>query len=151
MLTLKGYQQRAIDTLDNFLSRARDRQNVTDAYAEALQNQGLPPLAYRDYGFADVPYVCFRIPTGGGKTLLASHAIVTAAKSYLDADFPITLWLVPSNTIRQQTVEALKKPGHPYREPILQSSFASVQCFLNRHNSDKTTIPDNYKNKVGAA
>lgn len=118
MLTLKGYQQRAIDTLDNFLSQARDRQNVTDAYAETLKAQGLPPLAYRDYGFADVPYVCFRIPTGGGKTLLASHAIVTAAKSYLDADFPMTLWLVPSNTIRQQTVEALKKPGHPYREKL---------------------------------
>ncbi|TPQ24786.1 DEAD/DEAH box helicase [Methylomonas koyamae] len=118
MLILKGYQQRAIDTLDDFLSKARDRQNVTDAYAEALQVQGLPTLAYRDYGFADVPYVCFRIPTGGGKTLLASHAIVTAAKSYLDADFPITLWLVPSNTIRQQTVDALKTPGHPYREKL---------------------------------
>lgn len=118
MLTLKGYQQRAIDVLDGFLSKARDRQNVTDAYAETLKAQGLPPLAYRDYGFADVPYVCFRIPTGGGKTLLASHAIVTAAKSYLDADFPMTLWLVPSNTIRQQTVEALKKPGHPYREKL---------------------------------
>ncbi|PPD34214.1 MAG: restriction endonuclease subunit R [Methylomonas sp.] len=118
MLTLKGYQQRAIDTLDDFLCKARDRQNVTDAYAEALQEQGLPALAYRDYGFAEVPYVCFRIPTGGGKTLLASHAIVTAAKSYLDADFPITLWLVPSNTIRQQTVDALKKPGHPYREKL---------------------------------
>ncbi|MDP3529509.1 DEAD/DEAH box helicase family protein [Methylicorpusculum sp.] len=118
MLTLKGYQQRAIDTLDSFLSKARDQRNVTDAYAEALQAQGLPTLVYRDYGFANVPYVCFRIPTGGGKTLLASHAIVTAAKSYLDADFPITLWLVPSNTIRQQTVDALKKPGHPYREKL---------------------------------
>lgn len=118
MLTLKGYQQRAIDTLDNFLCKARDQQNVTEAYAEALQAQSLPALAYRDYGFAEVPYVCFRIPTGGGKTLLASHAIVTATKSYLDADFPITLWLVPSNTIRQQTVDALKKPGHPYREKL---------------------------------
>lgn len=118
MLTLKGYQQRAIDTLDGFLSKARDKQNVADAYADALQAQGMPALAYRDYGFAEVPYVCLRIPTGGGKTLLASHTIATAAKSYLDSDFPITLWLVPSNTIRQQTVEALKKPGHPYREKL---------------------------------
>jgi len=82
MLTLKGYQQRAIDTLDGFLSQARDRQNVTDAYAEALQEQGLPPLAYRDYGFADVPYVCFRIPTGGGKTLLASQPSSRRPKAF---------------------------------------------------------------------
>jgi type III restriction enzyme len=118
MLILKGYQQRAIDTLDSFLSKARDTQDVALAYTETLQAQGLPSFVYKDYGFANVPYVCFRIPTGGGKTLLASHAIVTAAKSYLDADFPITLWLVPSNTIRQQTVEALKTPGHPYREKL---------------------------------
>lgn len=118
MLILKGYQQRAIDTLECFLSKARDSQNIAEAYTETLQVQGLPALAYRDYSFADVPYVCLRIPTGGGKTLLASHTIVTTAKSYLDTDFPITLWLVPTNTIRQQTVEALKKSGHPYREKL---------------------------------
>jgi len=37
---------------------------------------------------------------------------------FLDTDYPITLWLVPSNTIRLQTVEALKTPGHPYREKL---------------------------------
>ncbi|MGZ8907100.1 MAG: DEAD/DEAH box helicase family protein, partial [Methylobacter sp.] len=118
MLTLKGYQQRAIDTLTTFLAKARDAQNVELAYEETLREQTLPALAYRDYGFGQVPYVCFRIPTGGGKTLLASHTIVTAARTYLDTDFPITLWLVPSNVIRQQTVDALKTPGHPYREKL---------------------------------
>jgi len=118
MLTLKGYQQRAIDTLTVFLAHAKASQNVEQAYADTLQEQALPALAYRDYGFEQVPYVCFRIPTGGGKTLLASHTIVTAARTYLDSDFPITLWLVPSNTIRQQTVDALKMPGHPYREKL---------------------------------
>ncbi|PPD43803.1 MAG: restriction endonuclease subunit R [Methylobacter sp.] len=118
MLTLKGYQQRAIDTLTAFLAKARDTQNVELAYAETLREQALPPLAYRDYGFEQIPYVCFRIPTGGGKTLLASHTVVTAARTYLDCDFPITLWLVPSNSIRQQTVDALKTPGHPYREKL---------------------------------
>lgn len=118
MLTLKGYQQRAVGTLSAFLNRARDAQNVAQAYAETLQAQGLPDLAYKDYGFEQIPYVCFRIPTGGGKTILGSYAIATAGRDYLDTDFPITLWLVPTNTIRLQTVEALKTPGHPYREKL---------------------------------
>ncbi len=32
---------------------------------------------------------------------------------------PLALWLVPSNAIRTQTLEALKTPGHPYREALL--------------------------------
>ena len=65
-----------------------------------------------------MPYVCIRIPTGGGKTVLASHSIVTAGSDYLEVDFPVVLWLVPSTTIRKQTVEALKQNGHPYREKL---------------------------------
>ena len=118
MFSLKGYQQRALDTLSSFLSKARNYQSIEQAYTETLQEQSLPDLAYRDYGFDDVPYVCFRIPTGGGKTVLASYAITIAAREYLDTDYPITLWLVPTNTIRLQTVEALKTPGHPYREKL---------------------------------
>jgi type III restriction enzyme len=118
MFILKGYQQRALDTLSSFFNKARNMQSVEHAYTETLQEQGLPDLAYRDYGFEQVPYICFRIPTGGGKTVLASHAIATAANDYLDVDYPITLWLVPTNTIRLQTVDALKTPDHPYRSKL---------------------------------
>ena len=117
MFQLKGYQQRAVDVLKSFLSRCRDN-HVEDAYSLALDEQELPDFEYRDYGFGQVPYVCLRIPTGGGKTVLGSYAIEVAAKSLLDTETPITLWLVPSITIRQQTVEALKKPSHPYRQKL---------------------------------
>ncbi|MBK6638576.1 MAG: hypothetical protein IPG34_13515 [Rhodocyclaceae bacterium] len=30
----------------------------------------------------------------------------------------MALWLVPTNTIRQQTLNALRQPGHPYREAL---------------------------------
>jgi type III restriction enzyme len=121
MFSLKGYQTRAIQTLSDFLTEAKSTGDVATAYARAIEVQGMPELAYRDYGFEQVPYVCFRIPTGGGKTVLASHAVATTARDYLEEDFPIALWLVPSTTIRQQTVDALKTPGHPYREKLDQA------------------------------
>lgn len=117
-MKLKGYQQRAVDALELFLSRCKAGKPVEQAYSETLIDQDMAELAYRDYNFDQVPYVCFRIPTGGGKTILGSYAITTAASQFLDTDYPITLWLVPSNTIRLQTVEALKTPGHPYREQL---------------------------------
>jgi type III restriction enzyme len=118
MLILKSYQQRAVDTLDAFFLRCLNLPSVEEAYRDTLKEQNMPALAYRDYGFEQVPYVCLRIPTGGGKTILGSHAVHVAARRYLNTEAPITLWLVPTNTIRLQTVEALKTPGHPYREKL---------------------------------
>ena len=55
------------------------------------------------------------MPTGGGKTLLAAHAIGVAARELLQAPNPMVLWLVPSTAILDQTVAALKTLDHPYR------------------------------------
>lgn len=118
MFALKGYQQRALDTLSEFLRKAKKDGDIAQAYSDTLEQQKLPAIPYRDYQFGAVPYVCIRIPTGGGKTVLASHSIVTAGRDWLEVDFPVVLWLVPSTTIRKQTVDALKKSGHPYREKL---------------------------------
>lgn len=124
MFALKNYQERAIETLRIFLRQYRE-QSPVEAFHNALLEQGMDQevvekIPYRDTGFDGVPYVCIRIPTGGGKTVLASYSIITAAREYLDVEYPITLWLVPTTTIRKQTVDALKTPGHPYREKLDQ-------------------------------
>lgn len=118
MFALKGYQNRAMEALAYFFNQAKQTNDVVQAYSNALEHQQLPIVPYRDFQFGNVPYVCIRIPTGGGKTVLASHTIVTAGRTYLEVDYPVVLWLVPSTTIRQQTVEALKQNGHPYREKL---------------------------------
>ena len=122
MFQLKMYQQRAVDCLESFLLNCQILPSVEDAYKQTLIEQSLPELGYRDYGFDQTPYVCLRIPTGGGKTILGSYAVDIAARKYIGTDSPIALWLVPTNTIRLQTVEALKTPGHPYRAK-LDASF----------------------------
>lgn len=118
MFQLKTYQQRAVDCLEDFLIKCLELSSVEEAYNQALAQQSMPELAYKSYGFDEIPYVCFRIPTGGGKTILGSYAVDIAARKYVGTDYPIALWLVPTNTIRLQTVEALKTPGHPYRAKL---------------------------------
>lgn len=114
---LKHYQQQTIDALEQFLANAR-LMPVEQAFELSLTKQGKTPFSYRHYSFEQVPYVCLRLPTGGGKTVLASHAIKVATRAYLEQDYPIVLWLVPTTTIQQQTLEALKQPGHPYRAEL---------------------------------
>ncbi|MEQ1545244.1 DEAD/DEAH box helicase family protein [Methyloglobulus sp.] len=118
MFELKGYQTRALTALSHFLALARSG-SVADAFKQAQLDQEIEkPIPYRAYDFGEMPYVCLRLPTGGGKTVLASYTVSVAQKAYLEQDYPIVLWLVPTNTIRQQTLDALKTVGHPYRQKL---------------------------------
>ena len=76
-----------------------------------------------------VPYVCLRLPTGGGKTILAAHAVSIACHAWIEKDYPLVLWLVPSNTIRLQTVEALKNSRHAYRQVLDDAFDGRVRVF----------------------
>ena len=52
----------------------------------------------------DMPYVCLRAPTGGGKTVIAAYAVGIAKDELLHAERAIALWLVPNITILNQTL-----------------------------------------------
>ncbi|MBC7482797.1 MAG: DEAD/DEAH box helicase family protein, partial [Rhizobacter sp.] len=85
-----------------------------------------------------MPCVCLRIPTGGGKTLLAAHAVGLMAREWPRfspdplAPKPLALWLVPSDTIRAQTLAALRSVGHPFREALAQGCGDSLRvCDLD--------------------
>ena len=116
MLTLKTYQQSALNALTDLLTATRS-QSVADAYGAALTAQNRSGEHYQPL-FGDVPCVCLRVPTGGGKTIMAAHAVALAGKAVLDSDAPIALWLTPSDTIRSQTLEALSNARHPYRQAL---------------------------------
>ena len=123
-LTLKSYQQAALDTLRDF---ARSAQLKGAAMAFGTQ-VGRP---YSPGPFGEVPCVCLRIPTGGGKTLLAAHAVPLLAKEWRFTDAPVAVWLVPSDTIRSQTLKALQTLGHPYREALEAAYGTGLQvCAL---------------------
>ena len=135
-LSLKDYQKKAVGSaegwgaLDKFFELARgargDKQlhiafNDARRFAMGEQLRDIPYRGLNPEGeLRDVPQVCIRIPTGGGKTLLAAHAIERAARLYVGSPNPIVLWMVPSNIIRTQTRDALRAPGHPYNDALLQ-------------------------------
>src|ERR1035437_1318758 len=117
MLTLKHYQERSLEVLKQYLRQATDpSSSAKRAFIE---------ITDRPYRSVDalpgLPYVCLRIPTGGGKTLVAAHASAVAIKHYLRADRGVVLWLVPSNVIKEQTLAALRTLDHPYRQALQTS------------------------------
>lgn len=71
-MELKKNQLQVIKDLDRFLELLIEKQNISKAY-NALWNEkginvgidGMPPY---NPELAGVPQVCFKVPTGGGKT-----------------------------------------------------------------------------------
>ncbi len=120
-MQLKKYQERALDALDVFLSEAVTKPHAV-AYNIACQvgEPGFYASAYEPLqSLPRVPYCCLRLPTGGGKTLLGAHSVGIAHKHRMDApQYPVALWLVPSAKISEQTLGALKTPGHAYRAAL---------------------------------
>jgi type III restriction enzyme len=110
-ITLKSYQQAALNALGAF-ARAAQMKGPALAFGEQA---GRP---YNPDPFGAVPCVCLRIPTGGGKTVLAAHAVPLLARAWRATDAPVAVWLVPSDTIRSQTLKALQTAGHPYRAAL---------------------------------
>ena len=69
-----------------------------------------------------IPHLCFKVPTGGGKTFLA-----TVALERLHRQTGLTLWVVPSKAIYEQTKAALWNREHPYRQMLERASAGRVK------------------------
>jgi type III restriction enzyme len=145
-LPLKQYQEKTLSALKSYLERARF-QGAKVAFEDSKRQGVVNRYPYKHIPeLEDVPYICLRLPTGGGKTLLAAHTVRIAAETYLERDFPLVLWLVPSTTIREQTIETLKSVGHPNHD-TLYSSFDGAFSVLDI--TDFTSIrPQDLKAKA---
>ncbi len=148
-LTLKTYQQNALNALHEYLQLAVKINSADDAFYQYTrrtqpQRRGLAYLSVDQ--LPGLPYVCLRIPTGGGKTIVACHAISVAAQDFLRQERAVVLWLVPTNTIKAQTLAALRDRQHPYRQALDSTMEAGVTIldltqaqYMTRPTLDSTT------------
>ena len=91
---------------------------------KALAQQGKLPAESARRGHSSrwtgagdpIPNVCLKLPTGGGKTLLAAAGVGAVVGSYLKQHTGLVLWIVPNDAIYRQTFAALSDRDHPYRQ-----------------------------------
>ena len=151
-MELKKYQLQVIKDLDRFLELLIEKQNISKAY-NALWNEneinvgidGMPPY---NPELAGVPQVCFKVPTGGGKTFLAANSLKPIFASMPHIHPKAVVWLVPSDAILSQTYKTLTDKNHAYRKKIdvdfgNKVEVYSKQQLLNGQNFNPTSVSDN--------
>ena len=119
MFQLKEYQRRCLEELAEYFRRIIAFQGVTDKPEKMAFEEKDGRAPYQQVKeLPGLPYVCLRVPTGGGKTVMASHAVGVACKEYLLAERCLVFWLAPTTQIVSQTIKALQDKRHPYRQAL---------------------------------
>lgn len=149
---LKVLAEAEEDALDNVERLTRRGRTVNDEHRnyprhawEQLANDGeLPPIASeyvdrRDGAGRPIPHVCFKVPTGGGKTFLAVKAL-----ERLRRPRGLVLWVMPTRAIYEQTKEALRDKAHPYRQILDQASGGRVKLLEKDESFTPNDVADGW-------
>ena len=104
----------------------------------------VPPWLHRADGIGrPVPNVCLKLPTGAGKTYLATRGIEQLQRLYYRRAHGLVLWIVPSDAIYTQTWKTLANREHPYRMTLERASGGRVKL-LRRGDAFTKTDVENY-------
>lgn len=138
----KEYQRSVLESVQKYFRAVQTAGNANSAFYNVtleLWNRG---IAYHPIdGFdAAMPYFCLRVPTGGGKTWLAAKSVALVNAELLRSEFSVILWLVPSNTIREQTLRALRDREHPYHAALREAGPVTVLSLEEAKSVTRATL-----------
>ncbi len=137
-MQLKEYQERVLGEFTTYLDELRVAKGKIDQLRavdpDLAVGQDMAMLAWRKVkdqqnfqtntnGLGEsLPAVGFKVPTGGGKTLLACYSIDLIQHRLLQKQTGVVLWIVPSTEIYKQTIRRLRDRNDPYRQVLDRSS-----------------------------
>ncbi len=136
-MELKKYQKTTLEVLEKYLAAVKKyhAEEAAAGLAFMIVRTDATDKHPKEYQWAmeigRSPFVCIKVPTGGGKTLIAAHAVGAIFKGYLDKrnDTGLVMWLVPSDAIKTQTLNNLRNRNHPYRGALDARFDNAVKIF----------------------
>nr|WP_297342300.1 DEAD/DEAH box helicase family protein [uncultured Fibrobacter sp.] len=141
-MILKQYQKDIIEDLTRYLEILQKTKNISESFNEFWRLHPRTPLTpfpgeivepYKN-NVAGVPHVCLKVPTAGGKTFIAANALRPIFSIFPQDHAKTVVWLVPSNSILEQTIRNFSNPEHPYREQLNADFGNRVEVY------DKTAL-----------
>jgi type III restriction enzyme len=125
-------QLQAMEDMQEYMAAARDY--PAKAWDELRSQAALPAhFAHQthssrfDGAGRAIPNVCLKVPTGGGKTLLAAAAVGQVFSQWFRRHTGLVLWVVPNEAIYQQTLKTLGDRDHPYRQLLNVAGAGQVK------------------------
>ena len=146
-MEMKSYQRQVISDLSRYMELLNEEQDYIAAFSQFWHEKSAPALGHYQDILPGVPNLCFKVPTGGGKTFLACNAIRPVFDALPMTKMKTVVWLVPSDAILTQTLKSLQDASHPYRQTIDvafsgQVTVYSKQELLSGQNFNITAVTE---------
>lgn len=132
-MELKKYQKRVLSDLTDYLFHLNENPTLASAFARYWESRqievGFDGMSNYQNAVEGVPHVCYKVPTGGGKTFLACASVKPISDALPPTRNKAVVWLVPSESILTQTLNALKDSSHPYRQKLNADFSGRVEVY----------------------
>lgn len=139
-MELKKFQKQVISDLNRYCELLNSTNSVVKAYNDFWLEKGVrvgfEAVPTYNNTIANTPHVCFKVPTGGGKTFLACNSLKTIFGNLPSKKAKVVVWLVPSDAILTQTLKNLSNPEHSYRQKIETDFNGRVQVYSKQQVLD---------------
>jgi type III restriction enzyme len=131
---LKNYQQRVVNELETFFNDLDTSREAFESTPALQAMGGYVPLAFGKPEYAQFPdrpktghgklypRVCIKMPTGGGKTLVAVETVRAYQNILAKKKTGLVVWITHRDQIYRQTLENLQNKSHFYRQMLDQVS-----------------------------
>src|SRR5690554_2847367 len=156
---LKKYQQKVVSELKQFFTTSQKIRESFEKALESLPEEMRGSLNYVEKTFESLnleyndkckngmgkyyPRINLKIPTGGGKTILAVEAIKEYQSAFAQKKTGLVVWIVPKEIIYKQTVNNLRDKSHPYRQLLDQASGGRTVIAEKGHTISKQDVEEN--------
>ena len=158
-MELKEYQQNTLKRVKAYLEALKSWRAKNDKVVATIGKEAaldVPLKAWEEIGGRNyrsrkngideaLPNFCLKIPTGGGKTLLAAHTVDLVNRNYRQKQTGLVLWVMPTTQIYRQTLEHLRNREHSYRQVL---DIASGGRTVIYEKTDRFTPEDVAENLV---
>ncbi|MBI4661695.1 MAG: DEAD/DEAH box helicase family protein [Verrucomicrobia bacterium] len=134
-MELKNYQKRVLSEVQDYLQAleaAKKKGESAPSYAAWLKVGGHTLFFGRQNGLGkDLPTFCIKVPTGGGKTLLATRILGTIYQTILKErrGTGLVLWVVPSDQIYKDTLRRLRDRADFYNESLRHALSQRIEIW----------------------
>lgn len=132
-MELKKYQNRVIADLEDYLTQLNEQPTLSEAFKMFWESRQIEVGTLQMPGYQNVidgvPHVCYKVPTGGGKTFLACASVKPIFEALPPTRKQAVVWLMPSDSILTQTLAALKNSSHPYRQKLNTDFGGRVEVY----------------------
>lgn len=141
-MKLKKYQESAIEKLEEFMILLKKPNLNADLAFHIITGDTY------NKRYVDVPFVCMKIPTGGGKTLVGCKSVERIMSINLQhkMDTGVVMWFVPSDAIKTQTLKKFKDSKDWHYEMFNESFDTKFKVFSNEEALSIT--PEDIRNNL---